>query len=81
MLYHLILSPTDADTFNRNGYSIACVNEFISTDDVIENVNGTAPQSGVDIEPDTDSQFVNNAIFNNLLTKNNVISPFNTKNT
>ena len=55
MLYHLILSPTDADTFNRNGYSIACVNEFISTDDVIENVNGTAPQSGVDIEPDTDS--------------------------
>ena len=34
------------DNVRRNGYSIACVNEFISTDDVIENVNGTAPQSG-----------------------------------
>lgn len=60
----------------RNGYSIGCVNEFISTDDVIENVNGTAPQAGVDIEPDNDNNFVNNAVFNNLLTKNNTSNGF-----
>ena len=64
------------DNVRRNGYSIACADEFISTDDIIENVNGTPPQSGVDIEPDTNSQFINNAIFNNLLTKNNTSNGF-----
>lgn len=55
----------------RNGLSIIQVESFISNDDFIENTNGTAPQCGVDIEPDLGTQKLNNVVFNNLHTKNN----------
>ena len=55
----------------RNGYSIAAVNKFTSTDDFIENTNGTAPECGVDVEPDDATQIPYNVVFNNLTTKNN----------
>jgi len=53
----------------RNGYSIASVGSFVSTDDVIENSGGTAPQCGVDIEPDYTTDTLNNVVFRNLTTK------------
>lgn len=59
------------DSARRNGYSIIECGGFISTDDIIENTNGTAPQFGVDIEPDLATEDVKNVVFNNLLTKNN----------
>lgn len=60
----------------RNGYSIGAVNIFSSTDDVIEDTNGTAPQCGVDIEPDNGTQVIKDVIFTNLLSKNNSAQGF-----
>ena len=60
----------------RNGYSIAAVQGFTSTDDIIEDTNGTAPQYGVDIEPDTDTQVIKDVVFNNLTTRNNASGGF-----
>ena len=53
----------------RNGYSIASASSFVSTDDVIENSGGTAPQCGVDIEPDYTTDKLTNVVFRNLKTK------------
>lgn len=64
------------DNARRNGYSIASASRFVSTDDFIENTNGTNPQYGVDIEPDSATQAVPNVIFDNLTTKNNASGGF-----
>jgi hypothetical protein len=55
----------------RNGYSIVSVNNFYSNQDHIENTRGTMPQSGVDIEPNFDTDIINNVVFNELTTNNN----------
>ncbi len=55
----------------RNGYSLGACGSYISTDDFIEDTNGTAPQCGIDIEPDHDTDILKNVVFNNLHTKNN----------
>lgn len=59
------------DNVRRNGYSIVSAKEFVSTDDIIENTNGTNPQAGVDIEPDTTTNLLSKITFNNLFTKSN----------
>lgn len=63
-------SRVHVDNVRRNGYSIGAAGRFVSNDDFIENTNGTAPQGGVDIEPDTASNLIKNIVFNNLITKN-----------
>lgn len=60
----------------RNGYSIGRVNNFVSNDDIIEGTNGTAPQCGVDIEPDDNSDYLNNVVFNNLRSLDNASAGF-----
>lgn len=60
----------------RNGYSIISADNFISNQDVIEDTHGTSPQSGVDIEPNLDTDILNNVIFNDLTTKNNSANGF-----
>lgn len=59
------------DNVRRNGYSLIATTNFLSEDDFIENTNGTAPQSGVDIEPNTSANVLDNIVFNRLSTKNN----------
>ena len=58
----------------RNGYSIISVDNFYSDQDHIENTNGTMPQAGVDIEPNNNTDILNNIVFNNLTTNNNASS-------
>lgn len=54
----------------RNGYSIVAVQGFSSTDDIIENISGTAPQSGIDIEPNTATNVIKDVVINNIFIKN-----------
>ena len=65
-----------ADGNRRNGYSIISANGFSSNNDYICNTNGTAPQSGVDIEPNEASEILKNIVFNNLKTYNNTGAGF-----
>lgn len=64
------------DNARRNGYSIGQCKSFISNDDIIENTNGTAPMRGVDVEPDSNTEYLKNVVFNNLNTKNNAGAGF-----
>lgn len=64
------------DNARRNGYSLISVDGFHSLNDLIQNTNGTAPESGVDIEPNTNTEKIKNVIFDNLQTKNNNKSGF-----
>ena len=64
-------SRVHVDNARRNGYSLIAATNFLSEDDFIENTNGTAPQSGVDIEPNTSANVLDNVVFNRLTTKNN----------
>lgn len=64
------------DNVRRNGYSLISVDGFHSLNDLIQNTNGTAPESGVDIEPNTNTEKIKNVIFDNLQTKNNNKSGF-----
>ena len=65
-----------ADTNRRNGYSLISVENFSSNNDYILNTNGTAPESGVDIEPNEATEKIKNVVFNNLKTYNNVGAGF-----
>ena len=69
-------SRVHVDNARRNGYSLIAVTNFLSEDDFIENTNGTAPQSGVDIEPNTSANVLDNIVFNRLSTKNNANKGF-----
>ena len=64
------------DNVRRNGYSLIATTNFLSEDDFIENTNGTAPQCGVDIEPNTSANVLDNIVFNRLSTKNNANKGF-----
>ena len=64
------------DNVRRNGYSLIATTNFLSEDDFIENTNGTAPQCGVDIEPNTSANVLDNVVFNRLSTKNNANKGF-----
>ena len=64
-------SRVHVNNVRRNGYSIIAATNFLSEDDFIENTSGTAPQSGVDIEPNTSANVLDNVVFNRLSTKNN----------
>ena len=58
------------DNARRNGYSLISVENFKSLNDTIKNINGTAPQSGVDIEPNYATENLKNIVFDNLNTFN-----------
>ena len=64
------------DNVRRNGYSLISATNFVSQSDYIENTNGTAPQAGVDLEPNTASDYLYNVVFNNLVCKNNATTNF-----
>lgn len=62
------------DSARRNGYSIVSAVNFRSLNDIIKNTNGTAPQAGVDIEPNYDTDKLQNIKFINMITENNLSS-------
>ena len=64
------------DNARRNGISIISVETFNSLNDYISNTNGTAPQAGVDIEPNYTTDKLIDINFNNLTTYNNTGSGF-----
>lgn len=58
------------DNNRRQGISITHAENVYVNDSVLSNTNGTAPQAGIDIEPNAD-EFCKNIFINNLLTTGN----------
>lgn len=54
----------------RNGISVISVNGYKSINDYIENINGTAPQTAIDFEPNNANDTIKNAIVENMTIKN-----------
>lgn len=59
------------DNNRRNGISVISVDSLIIQNVLISNSNGTDPQTGIDIEPNSSSDEINNIIINDLITFNN----------
>lgn len=59
------------DNNRRQGISIIKVNGYHSLNDKLINTNGTAPESGIDIEPNYNTDYLQNIILENLYTENN----------
>ncbi|MDN3437269.1 glycosyl hydrolase family 28-related protein [Planococcus sp. APC 3900] len=56
----------------RQGISIISARNLEITNPKIHNTNGTAPQSGIDIEPNFPSDYLENIKVKNLITSNNL---------
>ncbi|EHQ43998.1 LOW QUALITY PROTEIN: hypothetical protein Myrod_3182 [Myroides odoratus DSM 2801] len=56
----------------RNGISIISGENVFVTNSFIGNVNGHSPQSGIDIEPNTDKDKLSNILLENIITYNNL---------
>lgn len=59
------------DNNRRQGISIIKVNGYHSLNDKIINTNGTSPESAIDIEPNSATDYIKNVIIENLYTENN----------
>ena len=60
------------DNNRRQGISIISVDGYHSLNDEVKNTNGTAPQSGIDIEPNDTTDVIKNIIIDNLYSHDNV---------
>lgn len=72
------------DNNRRNGITIASGKNINITNTLVSNSNGHMPMSGIDIEPNTNSDVLTNILLDNVITYNNayhglVISPGNLK--
>lgn len=59
------------DNNRRQGISIISVDGYHSLNDKLINTNGYSPESGIDIEPNANTDTIKNIILENLYTENN----------
>ena len=59
------------DNNRRQGISIIKANNYHSINDEVKNTNGTAPESGIDIEPNTTTDLIKNITIDNLYSHDN----------
>lgn len=59
------------DNSRRNGISVVSGKGVIIRDGVISNTHGTAPECGIDLEPDVITEFMQNIVLENVHTKYN----------
>ena len=66
------------DRNHRQGMSIFNVKNLLVENCVFSNTSGTAPQSGIDIEPDSAKEQIENVVFRNCVAYGNVGNGFET---
>jgi hypothetical protein len=59
------------DNNRRNGISIISGINITISNTLISNTNGTAPMSGIDLEPNSNNEFLKNVALKNIITFNN----------
>lgn len=60
----------------RNGISVCSVDSLNLTNSIVANTNGTRPETGIDIEPDHENEFIKNINIKNIITFNNNLNGF-----
>jgi len=69
---NIFIDHTIADNNRRQGMSIIDVDGLFVSNSQFNNTNGTAPQAGIDFEPNSASDLLQNISFTNVSTNNNV---------
>lgn len=64
------------DDNRRNGISIISAQNSVFEDLITSNTFGTAPNAGIDIEPNANSDIIKNLTFNNVVAYNNDVHGF-----
>ncbi len=67
---HVKFCSVTADNNRRQGLSIISADDLIITNSIFKNTGGTAPQSGIDIEPNKNESVTNVRILNSQLLNN-----------
>ena len=60
------------DGNNRQGISVISAENLLIEDTVLKNTSGTAPQAGIDFEPNHPGEKIVNCVMRNCITENNV---------
>lgn len=68
---NILIENCICDNNRRQGMSVGNVDGLTVNDSKFINTNGTAPQSGIDFEPDRPKEIINNVVLNNVYTYNN----------
>ncbi|UJF28810.1 right-handed parallel beta-helix repeat-containing protein [Kaistella sp. 97-N-M2] len=68
---NIFINYAFVDNNRRNGISIISGENITIKNAIVSNTNGTEPEAGVDIEPNTNNDDVKNIIIENLYTFNN----------
>lgn len=68
---NIIINHAHLDFNRRNGLSVVSVKNFVLDGAVISNTVGTEPMSGIDIEPSSNMDVVNDITIKNVVTFNN----------
>ena len=68
---NITLENVVSDNNRRQGLSVISVDGLYGLNVTLSNTNGTAPQAGVDFEPNNPDEILQNIVFKNLRTYNN----------
>lgn len=63
-----------ADHNRRNGITVISAKDLTIRDCVVSNTNGTLPASGIDLEPNSRAEFMQNVLIENVQSANNGIA-------
>lgn len=74
--YNVLIKKSIVDDNRRNGMSIISAQNSIFENFIASNTFGTAPNAGIDIEPDANTDIIKNLTFNNILAFNNDVHGF-----
>ncbi|HEU4789730.1 MAG TPA: right-handed parallel beta-helix repeat-containing protein [Flavobacterium sp.] len=67
----IVIKNSFLDNNRRNGISIISGINITISNSLISNTNGTAPMSGIDLEPNSNKEFLRNIALKNIITFNN----------
>ncbi|QLL59748.1 right-handed parallel beta-helix repeat-containing protein [Empedobacter falsenii] len=73
---NVLIKKSIVDDNRRNGMSIISAQNSIFENFIASNTFGTAPNAGIDIEPDANTDIIKNLTFNNILAFNNDVHGF-----
>jgi hypothetical protein len=67
---NIVTNNIVVDKARRNGISVISVNGYRGNNTIIKNISGTAPESGIDFEPNSITDVFKNIILTNFSTSN-----------
>lgn len=69
---NILLDHISADNNQRNGLSLVSARQFRCIDSTFTNSNGSAPEAGIDIEPNYPTDYLEDIEFARILTRGNI---------